>query len=236
MSNIQYPPPPVPATEAPIGPRPFGEIPALWLKFFNMTEAFFADEAPRASAGNTLLSVVVYTIIGSILIAISNLINQAVFGGMLARSLGGSGARSGIGNVFCGFCVGLFVIIIAFYLNNALTYLGARVLGGHGSFGTQAYLASLFVVPLGLISALVNLIPCLGALVSIALAIFGIILYVRVMKVTHELTTGKALISILWIAIVAILFGCCVIGLLALMGPAIGNVFSNIMNGIGPTP
>ena len=30
-------------------PRPFGEIPPLWVKVTQMTEDFFAQEAPRAS-------------------------------------------------------------------------------------------------------------------------------------------------------------------------------------------
>ena len=58
MSEMQYPTDLV--VSGNISPRPFSEIPGLWLKVTQMTEAFFAEEAPRASEGSTLVSILVY--------------------------------------------------------------------------------------------------------------------------------------------------------------------------------
>jgi len=42
----------------PPAPRPFIEIPDLWLKVFVMDETFLAAEAPRASSRNTMLAMI----------------------------------------------------------------------------------------------------------------------------------------------------------------------------------
>ena len=49
-------------------------------------------------------------------------------------------------------CSALIGTLIGFYLSNGLVYLGARIFGGTGDFTTQAYLASLFAVPVGIVS------------------------------------------------------------------------------------
>ena len=173
-------------------PRPFSEIPSLWLKVTQMTEAFFAEEAPRASQGGTLVSILIYAVVDAILTALSALVG----GGLQALSqlpefgrqpeLGATyGAGLG-GVVLCSACVGLIAVPLSFYLNNALNYLGARVLGGTGSFGTQAYLMSLFAVPLGIAGGLVSLVPYAGACVAILVGVYAIFLNVRLNKVVHN--------------------------------------------------
>jgi hypothetical protein len=92
-----------------------------------------------------------------------------------------------------------------------LNYLVARLLGGTGNFVTQAYLASLFYVPLGVVSGLVSLVPYyVGSLVSFAISIYIIALSVRAIKVVHQLTTGRAVVAILW-PLPSVLPGICVI-------------------------
>jgi hypothetical protein len=88
------------------------------------------------------------------------------------------------------------------------------------------------------LTSLASLVPCLGGLLSLAIGIYVIILSVRAMKVVHTLTTGRAVISVLWVPILAFVLGCCIAFFtLVVAGPAIGNVFSTIMEGIGtPVP
>jgi len=78
---------------------------------------------------------------------------------------------------------------------------------------------------------------CIGGIAMLVLAIYYFVLNVRAVKVTHDLTTGRAVGAIFAPALLLLLVPCLVIVVLALLGPAIGNVFSNIIEGIGtPVP
>jgi hypothetical protein len=208
------------------------------MKVIQMTEAWFAQEAPRASGSNTLVGVLIYAVAAAILTPISTLINQGVNNALFASQFGDMGDLGAGGSLAIIFCCSILIAPLAFYIGNGLYYLAAVLLGGKGAFGTQAYLVSLFFVPLGIVSLLASLIPCLGGLLSLAVGIYTIILSVRVMKVVHSLTTGRAVVSVLWPIILGLFLACCgVFFTLVLAGPAIGNVFSSIMEGIGtPVP
>ena len=138
---------------APASPRPFSEVPGLWTKLFQMTEEFFAQEAPRASASNTVISVVLLAVVSAIFTALSTLIGGGVQTALLPAEYQDMAAVGTGQSVVCSLCGGVVGTLIAFYLANGLVYLGARVLGGTGDFGTQAYLYSLAAVPIGIVHA-----------------------------------------------------------------------------------
>jgi hypothetical protein len=213
-------------------PRPFSEIPGLWVKVLQMTEDFLAGEAPRASGSNTLISVLILAAISMVLSVISSLILGGVQTAFLPPEYRDV-AAVGVGqNVLCTLCGGIVITVIGFYLSNGLSYLGARVLGGNGDFNTQTYLVSLFAVPAGIVSGVLTLVPCLGLLAALAVSIYAVVLNVRAIKVTHDLTTGKAVVAVLWPVVLILILACLVVVVLALLGPAIGNVFENIVTNI----
>lgn len=223
-------------------PRPFGEIPGLWAKIFQMTEEFFAQETPRASGSNTLISVLIAAVVSAIFATISSLINVGIqMVGVPAYYRSAFGAEM-IGVLLGSLCGGLLMAVVSFYLANGLTYLGARVLGGTGGYGSQTYLQSLFVVPIGIVTSLLSLIyvipiagPCIGGIAILAVSIFAIVLNVRAVKVVHNLTTGKALAAILWPVLILLVLACLatvVITVLALMGSGIEGIFENIVTNI----
>ncbi len=227
-----------PISSVDASPRPFGEIPPLWLKVVQMTEDFFAQEAPRASGSNTMISVVILAVISAIISSISALLNIGVKQVMGISSFDQDALVIGIGSgVMCSLCGGLLGTVIAFYLGNGVTYLGARVFGGDGDYGTQTYLQSLFCVPIGIVTSavmLVNVIPiagpCIGGVAVLALTIYALILNVRAIKVAHNLTTGKAAAAVLVPGlIIGVVVVCISMAMLVLMGPAIGEIFDEIM-------
>jgi len=236
MAQVQYPS--FPGEPSGAGPRPFGEIPSLWTKVTQMTEDWLAQEAPRASGSNTLVGVLIYAVAAAIFTPISTLINQGVNNAIFGSQAGDMPGISGGETLALVFCCSILIAPLAFYIINGLNYLAAVLLGGKGAYSTQAYLVSLFYVPLGLVGLLASLIPCLGALVSLAVGIYYLVLNVRAMKVVHNLTTGRALVSVLWPVVLALFLACCgVLFALILAGPAIGTVFSNIVPGIAtPVP
>jgi len=225
-------------------PRPFSEIPALWLRLGQMTEAFFAAEYPRTSAANTIFGVLAYTAISTTLAVI-----QSLLGGIINYATAPSAAQGtqfatiyGTSIVFVC-CFGLIVTPIGFYLNNGITYIGALIFGGKGSYNSQAYLSSLFLAPLGFISSLasfISLVPVVGSFIFFAVLcgviVFNLILTIRVFKVVHDLSAGRAAAAVL-LPMAFILVPICIIAVLMLMGPAIGNVFSDINAQLGtPMP
>lgn len=129
-----------------------------------------------------------------------------------------------------------------FLLNIGITYLGALIFG-KGNFMTQAYLVSLFYVPLSIISGFsgfLSWIPVIGIpmliIVSLGISILHIILAIRVIKVVHLLSTSKAVAAALS-PLVLFLIPLCLISIMALLGPAIGDVFSGIISTLGtPVP
>ena len=229
-------------------PRPFSQVPGLWLKVTSMTEDFFAQEAPRASGANALISVMILAVVTAAFYAVSTLLGGGIEMVTMpaayedVETLPLLGLFAGLG--FYSACCGLIITPIGFYIGNGLIYLGARIFGGSGGFSTQVYLQSLFAVPLGIVTSvlsLIYLIPilggCIGGIAMLVLAIYYFVLNVRAVKVTHDLTTGRAVGAIFAPALLLLLVPCLVIVVLALLGPAIGNVFSNIIEGIGtPVP
>jgi hypothetical protein len=92
--------------------------------------------------------------------------------------------------------------IIGFLVWSGVLYVIAKVLGGHGSFGTQASALSIINVFGALTAFLVVFIefipivgPLAGALLAIALLIYTIYLHVLAMQETHGFDTTKGIIA-----------------------------------------
>jgi hypothetical protein len=216
-------------------PRPFREIPPLWVRFWDMTEAFFRNELSHVSVPNTIYCVL--TIAGaSTIIYIAREFFRWIFNSFIlpstAQSLGNTTSLSI--TILSVSCVGIFLYPISFYMNNGITYIGALIFGGRGSFASQAYLNSLFLVPLGFlysVTSIFSIIPVYGIYISYT-GLFGfwIIQYVftiRSFKVVHNFSIGRAIAAALS-PLALLLIPICMIVILVAMGPMIGNVFSGI--------
>jgi Yip1 domain len=113
----------------------------------------------------------------------------------------------------------------------------ARALGGTGTFAQLAYAIAAYTSPISIISSVIAFIPlvrCLG----LPIGLYALFLNVIAVKAVHHLSWGRALLSSTAVlAGILVLVACLAIVALALMGPAIGNVFSNIITDLGtPTP
>ncbi len=218
--------------------RPFMEIPPFWLQLGRMDEAFFSSEKSYTSVPNTIISVLVMTgftvILTIISVIIGSLVGQDRSGtGLYPASATGSAFQIAVGIGCCG----LIFTPLSFYLNNGIIYLGALLFGGKGAFSAQAYLDSLYYVPLGILSgcfSLLSVVPIAGPIIvvitTIGIGIYDLVLKVRVLKVVHQFSGGRAVGAVLAILIpvALIVVPICVIAGLMVMGPAIGDVFSSI--------
>ena len=124
--------------------------------------------------------------------------------------------------MFGALCCGTIGGLVGFYVSNGLVYLGARLSGGNGDFTTQVYLLSLFTVPLGIVLSLVGLVPFVGVFISFAVSAYGFILNVRAVKVTHGLSTGRAVAAILVPVLVIVMLVVCLF-------PALMAVFADFV-------
>lgn len=225
-----------------VSPRPFGEVPGLWLRVTQMTEEFFSQEAPRASGSGTFVSVLILVVISTICSVLSALISTALgvsavpfgYGSSDMPAMEDMAAAMGGMTLYIA-CCGLVGGVIGFYTGSGLNYLGARIFGGDGSFVTQTYLQSLAAVPIGVVTSVLSVLSsipylgCIFGLASLVVGVYSIVLSVRAIKVAHHLTTGRAVAAIFAPAVFLIIISCVVIVILALMGPAIGNIFEDIV-------
>ncbi len=209
-------------------PRPFSEIPPLWLRLLHMDQPFFAAEQPHSSGSNTVLGVAILAIIETIVVLVIFFLDgllqpgQSRLSTFLILSLG---------------CFSIFGVPLGFYLNTGLEYFAALAFGGKGKFNDQAYLSSLFFVPIGtLASALsfLGLVPLVGPLVEspliLIVAILRMVLQYRVIRVVHGLSSGRAVGAVLapFSLLLCICLPIAVIAALMVLGPVIGNTFSSI--------
>lgn len=187
---------------------------------------------PQMSMSRGLTWVFFASIIGAVVQAVvTSMFNFNTFGDSLM-------AGSNIGATLC--CAPIFAAIgiVGFLIVNAIQYVVASLMGGEGSFEEQVYLMASYSAPVSLISSIVGVIPCLGGLVSLGLAVYALYLNVISLQAAHRFGAGKAIMAALgWIIIFCVGCACLMIMFLVLLGPAIGNVFSDIINElVTPTP
>jgi len=205
---------------------------------------------PGATTGKALL----WVFVASLITSFASLIAQTVsigsqMGGLeqflppeitreLPTAVGGS--AFGIGTVICGTPVIAILSVLGFAIGVALVQWVARLFGGTGSFEKLAYAYSAITVPYSVVAAvfaLLGIIPIVGiltGLASFALSIYVLVLEVIAVKAVNNLDTGKAVGSVLLPGVVIFLLICCCFAIFAVaLGPTIGDVFSEITNGLG---
>jgi hypothetical protein len=137
----------------------------------------------------------------------------------------------------CGVPFSAVMSIVGLVIVSGISQIVARMLGGTGTFTQLAYAVAAYAAPLSLVTSLLSVIPLIACL-NVLLGIYGLVLNVIAVKAVHRFDYGRAVISsaallILLLVIVA----CFMIVVLSLLGPAVGTVFSNIIQGVGtPVP
>ena len=191
---------------------------------------------PEVSSSKAFL----YVFIGSLLSAFFLFIGQLVFAGAHGRGMLDGWGNSSLGMIgvmlLCGIPVFAVVGVLSFGIFVGLTNWTARLFGGVGNFDQLAYTLAAVTVPAAIISGALNMfsgVPVLGFLVgTIGFGISIYILYLEVLavKAVHGVSTGKALGAIFLPGLaIAFVVGCFVLAFLAVMGPAIANMFEQMM-------
>lgn len=170
---------------------------------------------------------------------ISSLVGGAI--GILISSIipGENELYPGLGLVTSMLCLPVLaaISVIGLAISSGITQLVASALGGTGTYSKLVYAWAAYLAPIGFISSVIASIPLVNIL-GFPLVIYGMVLNVIAVKAVHQFGWGRAVASSVLILVGILVFvACAVIIALAVVGPAVGNVFSNIIQGIGtPVP
>lgn len=129
--------------------------------------------------------------------------------------------------------------ILGFMIGTAIIQWVAKLFGGTGSYDKLAYVFGAIQAPAMLISSvfvILGMIPFVGmcfSIFSIGISIYMLVLQVLAVQAVNDLDTGKAVGSVLLPGLVIFLFVCCCLVLgLVVAGPAVGNVFNDLNQGL----
>ena len=160
-------------------------------------------------------------------IAIAGLI-AGFIGGVLFLIFGGGPVEWGLTNLICGLIAAPIGAVIGFVINSAILLAAARLLGGEGTFDRQSYVLAAASAPMSIVSAIVAPLPWVGVVLGLLASLYYLWLAILGLQAAHHYTPGRAFVTILAPLVLLVLIACCIIVLLMLTGPAIGNVFSTI--------
>ncbi len=212
----------------------------VWAKALTPSEQSYQEliSDPNATPTRAYTWVAVSSLIGGALSVLLSGLFQLLFGAAASGSseeLGvavGSGASVLLIQLFCVVPVVVVFSVLGLMISAAIMQWIAGALGGTGTYAKLVYAFGAYVAPLTLISGLIGAIPIVNCL-AFPLGIYGIVLNVTAIKAVNQFGWGKAVASSLIIVVGVLVFvACATIVLLALLGPAIGNVFSNVIEGI----
>ncbi len=233
----ETPPPTPPLNDMPMGePEPFYKI---WLKALTRpTEQTYIEIAnsPSASQKTAFMWLgISYIIAFVVTVAITQLATMIQYGGDFSSGIG-----SALTAIACGAPIAAAVALLIYTLEIAIVQWVAKMFKGVGSFDKLLYAFAAFTAPLSLVSAafsIFSIIPFVGfctSIIGIAVLIYSLFLMVTATKAVNGFGWGEAAGSVLIPTLVFIfLCSCLTIGILMVLGPVIGDVFSTINTSLG---
>lgn len=219
----------------PAAPEPFYKV---WLKAVTKpNEQTYAEIANSSGASPTkaylwLAISYIFTFFVSMLVFSFSSSSQY---GDFGEALGGS-----VIVLICGAPIGAVIGLLIYALEVAIVQWVAKLFKGTGSYNQLIYAFAAFTAPLTLVSGVLSafsLIPFIGlcfSIISIGIGLYSIFLMITAVKGVNKFGWGEAAGSVLLPGLVLIFVcGCLTIGILMLLGPVIGDVFSTINQSLG---
>lgn len=213
----------------------------VWLKAITQPSIYTYQDLvsrPGVSSRRAYAWVFLGSLVGSVLMLLGNL-----FFGSLSP-LGAEQASDFLGGYgililmfVCLLPVGGIFAILSLIIIAGISQVIARSLGGSGTYKELSYAFGAYLAPLGIIGSVLFMVPFVNWL-TIPIGIYSVFLNILAIKSVHRFEWGKALASsVAIIAIILLLLAGVIIWVLVLLGPSIGDVFSNINQEIGtPVP
>ena len=185
---------------------------------------------PDATANRGYKWIFIAGLVASILAFLISFAITSLFGGGISDSYSLTSLfGSSIFLIICMAPLSAILGVVGLMISAGITQFFASALGGTGTYSKLAYAFAAYYAPLSIVTSLLSGIPLINCL-ALPLGLYGIVLNVIANKAVNQFSWGKAIASsVVILAGILLLVGVCVIVVLALLGPAIGNVFSNII-------
>lgn len=207
----------------------FGGMFQTWLNVLTKPgEAVFEEErqSENATYATTFIWIAIAAVIAAVFSVLASLVGGLVGGGasvlgplmdQLPPEVGEQYAQffalsAGTGAAALGtaFCLTFILTPIFFFVGSLIYFVIAKLLGGTGEFEEQSYLLATFYAPLLVVNSVIGIVPILGGCVSFFIWIYQLVLSYFALKVSHNLSSGRALAAVLIpLFVVILLFACC---------------------------
>src|SRR6266478_537058 len=218
-----YGPPPIQTAPLPLA-EAIRQLPQQYIRILTRpSAATFAEEQGKAAWNIVWVQLLGLGVISGLLVFLILQIALPIV--MNSASSSGSSTMAGVVAIIEGFAVGfaileIIAVPVSFFITSGIYYLIAKAFSGQGTFLAQSYSATLFYVPMAILSLVLGLIPFLGGLAGLALFVYEIVLGVYMMMAVHRIGGGKATVVVLLPAIVLFLL-LCVLGII--IAAAVGS-------------
>jgi hypothetical protein len=220
----------------PPAPEPFYQV---WLKAVTKpNEQTYADLAssPDANPNKAYLWLALSYIFTVFVVMLGSFVSTSTqYGGSIGDALGGS-----LIALICAAPIGAVIGVLAYAIETAIIQWVAKLFKGTGTYSQLIYVFAAFTAPISIVSGVISLfslIPFIGlcfSIISIGIGIYTLVLMVMAVKGVNKFGWGEAIGSVLLPGIVVgILCACVTVGILTLLGPVIGDVFSTINQSLG---
>ncbi len=191
-----------------------------------------------ASAGKAYTWILLSSLVAyGINVGFQYLFNGVVSNGQLAKTLPfSSNPNLLLITIMCGAPVAALGSVLGLMISAGFNQFIAGLLGGRGAYRPLVYVTAAYLSPLVIITYSISAIPWVS-LLNIPIAIFGLYLNITAVKAVNQFGWGKAAIPtviiplVLWLIMFGIIFA-----LFISIGPALGNIFSNLATSVPGNP
>jgi hypothetical protein len=220
----------------------FGAMFQTWMNVLtHPNEQTFIDESnkPQAKLSTAIIWIVIAAVIVAIFSIFRVLISAAIGGGPgifeqvllqldlppeVAEQMMQQAQASVVSSIFAGFCGALIGVPLSFLIGSGFYWLVAKLLGGTGSYEGQTYLLGTFTAPLMIVNGVISIIPIAGGCIAFLISIYTLVLTYFALKVSHDFTSGKAIVTLLIPVLIGVLLACCIIvSVMTMMGALLGG-------------
>ncbi len=219
----------------------FGAMIQTWLNVLTHPgETVFQEERTKPQA--TLANAIIWIIIAGVIAAIFGAIGAAISGALgtgaglmqtilsqadlppeahqqMLRIFAARTAGGGAG-LFGALCGTLFIVPIFFLIGSGIFFVIAKLFGGDGDFSEQTYLLATFTAPITIVNAVIGVVPYLGGCVTFFISIYQLVLTYYAIKVSHNLSSGKAIMTVL--VPILVIFACVICGFVVMFATILG--------------
>jgi hypothetical protein len=171
--------------------------------------ATFEQFEKRGGQREALTYVGVAAAISAVISLVINLILAAVISGSFVGAL-------------IGAVITFIQVMVGFFVSAWLTHTVGKSQGGTGTLDEVFYTFSLFVAPILAISSAVAIVPCLGAIAALALAIYQVYLGYLAVRSSMNLAQNPAIITMVIVFVIQLVIAAIFGGIIAAVGVGTG--------------